>query len=307
MKKSRGIKIAFVIGVAVLIILNAYTFTVAYPETYSLSPGINTSGTILAKDFSAYYMGAWRLWNNPAHIYNFGALNDGEPTILPHPEEYKYLPSFLLIITPFLSMSYQQALLAFDIAQFALLPVMAYLLYKLLGNKPLAVTFVVMIIALLLPFPTPQRGFSLSYYWQWGEGQAKVFDTFLLLLSFYFGSRGRPYLSGVALAFGFFDPRFGLLALPLFVMYNRKNLKAATVSVIGSLAASNAMLLYPGMAANFMAMVLASAVTTPLYYYSLIPFFTLIALMMVNVKELVAAFGYKGTLGKFTGSKLPKN
>jgi hypothetical protein len=307
MKKSSAIKIAFVIGVAVLIILNAYTFTVAYPETYSFSPGINTSGTILAKDFSAYYMGAWRLWNNPAHIYNFGALNDGEPTILPHPEEYKYLPSFLLIITPFLSMNYQQALLAFDIAQFALLPVMAYLLYKLLGNKPLAVTFVVMIIALLLPFPTPQRGFSLSYFWQWGEGQAKVFDTFLLMLSFYFGSRGRSYLSGVALAFGFFDPRFGLLALPLFVMYNRKNLKASTVRLISSLALSNAMLLYPGMASNFMSMFLASAVTTPLYYYSLIPFFTLIALMAVNFKELVAAFDYKGTFGNFTGAKLPKN
>jgi len=83
--KPRAIKIAFVIGVAVLIILNAYTFTVAYPETYAVNPGINTSGTILAKDFSAYYMGAWRLWNNPAHIYNFGALNDGEPVILPHP------------------------------------------------------------------------------------------------------------------------------------------------------------------------------------------------------------------------------
>ena len=114
-----------------------------------------------------------------------------------------------------------------------------------------------------------------------------------MLLSFYFGSRGKPYLSGVALAFGFFDPRFGLLALPLFIMYNRKNLKAASVSVIGSLAASNAMLLYPGLAANFMAMVLASAVTTPLYYYSLIPFFTLIALMMVNVKELGRAFDFR--------------
>ena len=307
MKKSSAIKIVFVIGVAVLIVLNAYTFAVAYPETYSVSPGINTSGTILAKDFSAYYMGAWRLWNNPAHIYNFGALNDGEPTILPHPEEYKYLPSFLLIITPFLSMNYQQALLAFDIAQFALLPVMAYLLYKLLGNKPLAVTFIVMIIALLLPFPTPQRGFSLSYYWQWGEGQAKVFDTFLLLLSLYVGSRGRPYLSGAALALGFFDPRFGLLALPLFIMYNRKNLKASTVSLISSLALSNVMLLYPGMASNFMSMVLASAVTTPLYYYSLIPFFTLIALMVVNFKELIAAFDYKGTFGNFTGAKPPKN
>jgi hypothetical protein len=238
-------------------------------------------------------MGAWRLWNNPAHIYNFGALKDGEPTILPHPEEYKYLPSFLLIISPFLSLNYQQALLAFDIAQFALLPLMAYLLYKLLSNKPIAITLAVMVITLLLPFPTPQTGFSTSYYWQWGEGQAKVFVTFLLLISFYFGSRGRPYLSGIALAFGFFDPRFGLLALPLFIMYNRKNLKAATISLLGSLALSNAMLLYPGMASNFLNMVLASAVTTPLYYYSLIPLITLLSLIIVNIKELGRAFDFR--------------
>jgi len=76
-------------------------------------------------------------------------------------------------------------------------------------------------------------------------------------------------------------------------MYNRKNLKAATTSIIGSLALSNAMLLYPGMASNFLNMVLASAVTTPLYYYSLIPFFTLLALIVVNFKELVAAFDYR--------------
>jgi hypothetical protein len=273
--------------------LNFYTFVVAYPETYTITPGINSSGTNLAKDFSAYYMGAWRLWNNPAHIYNFGALKDGEPTILPHPEEYKYLPSFLLIISPFLSLNYQQALLAFDIAQFALLPLMAYLLYKLLSNKPIAITLAVMVITLLLPFPTPQTGFSTSYYWQWGEGQAKVFVTFLLLISFYFGSRGRPYLSGIALAFGFFDPRFGLLALPLFIMYNRKNLKAATISLLGSLALSNAMLLYPGMASNFLNMVLASAVTTPLYYYSLIPLITLLSLIIVNIKELGRAFDFR--------------
>jgi hypothetical protein len=170
---------------------------------------------------------------------------------------------------------------------------MAYLLYKLLENKPLAVTIAVMIIALLLPFPTINQGLSPSYYWQWGEGQAKVFLTFLLLLSFYLGSRGKPYLSGIALAFGFFDPRFGLLALPLYIMYNRKNLKAASVSLIGALALSNGMLLYPGMASNFLSMVFASAVTTPLYYYALIPFFTLIALIIVNFKELVAAFRYK--------------
>ena len=290
-------------AVAVIILLNLYTFIIAYPETYTISAGINTSGTPLAKDFSAYYMGAWRLWNNPAHIYNFGALNDGEPTILPHPEEYKYLPSFLLIVSPLLALNYQQALLTFDIIQLMLLPLIAYILYKLLENKHLAVTLAVMVIVLLLPFPALNQGLSPSYYWQWGEGQAKVFLTFLLLLSFYFANRDKPYLSGIALAFGFFDPRFGLLALPLFIMYNRKKLKAASISLIGSLALSNAMLIYPGMASNFLSMVFASAVTTPLYYYALIPFFTLLALIIVNFKELVATFDRKGTCANFTGSQ----
>jgi len=296
-------KSIFIIAVAVVIALNLYTLIVAYPQTLTPSPGINTLGTILAKDFSAYYTGAWRLWNDPAHIYTFGALNDGEPVILPHPETYKYLPSFLLVVSPFLSLSYQDALLAFDIVQFLLLPIMAYFLYKILGSKSLVITFVVIAVALLLPFPTPQWGFSPSYYWQWGEGQAKVFVTFLLLLSFYLGSRGKPILSGVAFAFGFFDPRFGLLAIPLFVMYNRKNLKPATASLLGSLLLSNAMLLYPGMGSRFVTMVFASAVTTPLYYYSLIPFFTLLALIIVNFKGLVAAFNYKKPFTGLTSEK----
>jgi hypothetical protein len=297
-------KSIFIIAVALIIALNLYTLIVAYPQTYTPSPGINTSGAILAKDFSAYYMGAWRLWNDPSHVYTFGALNDGEPVILPHPEAYKYLPSFLLVVSPFLLLSYQQALTAFDIVQFLLLAIMAYFLYKILDNKSLAVTFVVIVIALLLPFPTPQWGFSPSYYWQWGEGQAKVFLTFLLLLSFYLGRRGKPALSAVAFAFGFFDPRFGLLAIPLFVMYNRENLKPATASLIGSLLLSNAMLLYPGMGSSFVTMIFASAVTTPLYYYSLIPFFTLLSLIIVNYKGLIAAFSYRKT---FASSKDEKN
>jgi len=298
-------KIFFVIGVAVIIALNLYTFAAAYPETYTINPGINTSGTILAKDFSAYYVGAWRLWNNPSNIYTFKALGGGEPVILPHLEAYKYLPSFLLLVSPFLLLNYQQALLAFDVVQFMLLPIMAFLLYRILNSKPLAVTFIVMIIALLLPFPTSNGGLFTSYYWQWGEGQAKVFVTFLLLLSFYLGSRGKPYLSGIALAFGFFDPRFGLLAIPLFIMYNRKNLKAATMSTITALILSNLMLLYPGMESGFIGMIFASAITTPLYYYSLIPFFTLLSLIVVNFKELVATFDYKGSFASFTGASKP--
>ena len=300
-------KTIFLIAVIALIALNLYTFIIAYPETYTPSPGITTSGTILAKDFSAYYTGAWRLWNNPSQIYHFGALGGAEPVTPPHPEAYKYLPSFLLIVSPLLTLDYQQALLVFDIIQFMLLPAMAYMLYKLLDNKHLAVTFVVMVIALLLPFPTANWGLSPSYYWQWGEGQAKVLLTFLLLLSFYFAKKEKPILSGIALALGFFDVRFGLLAIPLFIMYNRKNLKVAMASALAALALSNLMLLYPGMNAGFTSMVFGSGITTPLYYYSLIPFFTLIALIAVNFKELAAAFGYKGFSADLKGAAQQKN
>jgi hypothetical protein len=89
-------------------------------------------------------------------------------------------------------------------------------------------------------------------------------------------------------------------------MYNRKNLKAATASAISALVLSNLMLLYPGMGSGFIGMVFASGVTTPLYYYSLIPFFTLLSLIVVNFKELVAAFDYKGVFVSFTGASKPE-
>ena len=301
--RLRSTKFLFSFGVFILIVLNLYTFIIAYPQTYAASAGINASGSILAKDFSAYYIGAWRLWNNPSHVYTPGKLLDGEPQIQPYPEAYKYLPSFLLVVSPFLLLNYQQALIAFDLCQFLLLPLMAFLLYQLVGKKGLLITFIVLVVCLLLPFPIQNWGFSPSYYWQWGEGQAKVFDTFFIVLSFYLASRGKPYLSGIALAFGFFDPRFGIMALPLYIMFNRRSLKAAALSLIGGLLLSNSMLLFPAMGSNFINMVFRSAVTTPLYYYSLIPFFTLIALIAVYYKELVIAFDYYGVLSKYTGAK----
>jgi len=302
MHRSRLSLSLFALGVAALIVLNLSTFIAAYPETYALSPGINTSGHILAKDFSAYYVAVWRLWNNPAHIYAVGALGGGEPVINPAPETFKYLPSFLLLTSPLLALTYQQALLAFDIFQFLLLPLMALLLYRMLEKKGLALTFIVMVIALLLPFPTSHWGFSPSYYWQWGEGQAKVLETFLLLLSIYLASRGRPVLSGVVLAFGFFDPRFGLLAVPLFVMYNWKSLKLALPSLAGALVLSNVVLFYPGTGASFVNMVFLSSLSTPLYYYSLIPFFTFVVLIFVNLKEMIVTFDYYEVFKRYTKS-----
>ncbi len=283
-------KALFALGIAILIVLNMYTFAAAYPETHRLDAGINVGGQLLAKDFSAFYSGAWRLLHDPSQIYTGRSIVPGEPTIYPQPEAYKYLPSFLLIVSPFLVLNYQQALLAFDVVQFALLPIMALLLYELLDKKGIALTFIVAVIALLLPLPLPNWGFSASYFWQWGEGQAKVLLTFLLLLAFYLGASGRPALSGIVFAFGFFDPRFGLLALPLFFAYNRKNLLPSIGSMLTALAVSNLVLLYPGTGSGFLNMILSDAVATPLYYYSLIPLFTMGSLLIINARELVETF-----------------
>jgi hypothetical protein len=297
----------FALGIVILIAMNFYTFIVAYPETSKLGFAITVHGQSFAKDFSAYYLAAWKLLHCPAQVYTTNASIAGEPVILLLPQTYKYLPSFLLLVSPFTALAYQHAFIAFDVLQFAFLPLIALMLYRLLSKKGLLLTFLVAVITLLQPFPTANWGFSPSYFWQWTEGQAKVFLIFLLILSFYLGNRGKPYLSGVAFAFGFFDPRFGLLAIPLFVMYNRKSLKAATASTISALLLSNSMLLYPGLAANFITVVFASAVDTPLYYYSLIPFFSLVALIVVNYKEIGAAFGLLKTSGISTELKKPKN
>jgi hypothetical protein len=172
-----------------------------------------------------------------------------------------------------------------------MLPFMAFFIYKILSGKPLAVTIIVIVIALLLPLPGTQWGLSPSYYWQWGEGQAKVFITFLLLLCFYFGWSNKPVLSGITFAFGLFDPRFGLLAIPLFISYNRKNLKLASASAAISLLLSNGMLLFSGIGSSFATMVFSNAVATPLFYYSLIPLVTLSVLIAVNFKDEGRAFG----------------
>ena len=84
-------------------------------------------------------------------------------------------------------------------------------------------------------------------------------------------------------------------------MYNRKSLKVAIISAINALTLSNLMLLYPGMGMGFVSMVFGSDITTPMYYYAFVPFLTLIALIIVNFKELVAAFDYKGIFVDFTG------
>jgi hypothetical protein len=280
-------KALLIILIAGLILLNGLTFIMAYPETLVVDGGCCSSRP-LAKDFSAYYVGAWRLLNDPAQLYTKGAVNDGGHVIPPAPESYKYLPSFLLLVSPALLGGYQEALLVFDLVQFLLLPLIALLLYWLLKGESTVVVGFVMVLVLLQPSPLPHWGLSVSYYWQWAEGQAKVLETFLLVLSFFLGRSERPGLSGAVFALGAFDPRFAALGLPLFLVFNRSRLAASCLAACASFMVLNVSLLYPPVGAGFIAMIFTSGISTPLYYYSLIPLAALLSLYAVNRKALVS-------------------
>lgn len=290
---SKRDKTIVILTVSGLIILNLFTFIAAYPQTLTTAPSVSGSGSprFLAKDFCAYYIGTWRLFHAPSQVYTPGFVNDGEPSMYPHPELYKYLPSFLLITAPLLLVNYQQGFAIFDMFQFLLLPLIAWMMYRLVSKKGVVVTLIVAVLVLLQPSPLPQWSFSVPYYWQWKEGQAKVFETFLLLLAFYLGSAGKPRLSGVALAFSAFDPRFAVVALPLFIMYNKDKILASATTLVATLVASNLMLLYPGLGTGFLGMVFGSGMTTTFYPYGLIPLLTVLSISVVNGKELVAAVG----------------
>jgi hypothetical protein len=281
-------KALLAITIAWLILLNGITFVVAYPETLAIDGGCCSSQP-LAKDFSAYYVGAWRLLNDPSQVYTKGAVNDGGPLIPPAPESYKYMPSFLLLVWPLLLGGYQEAFLAFDLVQFLLLPLIAFLLYWLLKGESAVVVAFVMVLVLLQPSPLPHWGLSVSYYWQWAEGQAKVLETLLLVLSFYLARSGRPRVSGAVFALAAFDPRFAALGIPLFLLFNRRRLATSSLAACASLVLLNIPLLYPPVGAGFVGMILTTGVSTPLYYYSLIPLGALLSLYAANGKELVSA------------------
>ncbi len=277
-------KLIFGLAAVVIIALNLYTLYVAYP---TMTHPLNLDGPDLPRDFSVYYIAAWRMIHNPSQIFTTGALNDGEPFIYPSLTPYKYLPSFLIIISPLVSLNYYQAFWVFDAFQFALLPVMALLLYKLLDNKKPIFAFLILIAVLLLPYPMMGRGLSVSYFMSWAEGQAKILLSFLLLLSFYLGYRGRPALSGIVFGLGAFDPRFTLLALPLFLFFNTNKIRYAAMPMAITLIAFNFMVLYPGTAQGFVDMVLTSGSTTPLYTPAWIPMILIISLMAVNARQMI--------------------
>jgi hypothetical protein len=276
-------KILCAIIVLIVLVLNFFTLTVAYPTMQS---PLNLGNNDLPRDFSVYYIASWRMMHNPSQIFTTATLTDGEPQIYPPITPYKYMPGFLILVTPLLTLNYYQAFWVFDVIQFALLPIMALLLYVLLEKKNLVIAISILIAVLLLPYPMPGRGLSVSYFMSWAEGQAKILLSFLLLVSFYYGYKGKPRLSALFFALGAFDPRFGMLALPLFLFYNKGRLKHAIPFLAAAFLALNFMIFYPGVGQGLVSMVFGSGTTTPLYTPAWIPTIMIVSLTIVNAKAI---------------------
>ena len=116
----------FALVIVVLFVLNLFTFSLAY----STITHADLYGDNKPRDFSVYYVTVWRMFHDPSQIFTAGYLHDGEPVTRPFLTPYKYLPSFLILISPLASLSYYPALWGFDLFQLALLPLIGILLYS---------------------------------------------------------------------------------------------------------------------------------------------------------------------------------
>ncbi len=292
---SKNHKTQIISVIIVAVALNAFIFGVAFPQTFKPVTGA------WARDFSAYYIGEWRLLHNPTTIYRGGAL-PGDYQILPAPQTFKYTPSFLILFAPFLFLSYQNAMTAFDILQFALIPVLAFFVYKMVKDKKLVFGALAAFIILIEPLPTPpidQASLSLLHYWFFSFNpqslsptyyigyelaNAHILQTTLLVGALYFGFSKKPWLSALFFAFGAFDPRGALLALPLLFWYNRKKLWSFIVGAAAFLGITNLpFFFYHGIGFTFLRVETTGSIVSLMYPYDWLPLYAIVTLTVVEI------------------------
>lgn len=289
-------KIVSVILIALA--FNAFSFTLAFTETFKPVTGA------WARDFSAYYIGEWRLFHNPSTIY-WGAVQPGDYNILPASQTFKYTPSFLILFAPFLALSYQNALTIFDIIQFALIPLLAFFVYKIVKEKDLFFASLAAVTVLIQPLPTPPlnsealnslqlRFFSLSlqpfsppYYISYALANAHVLQVTLLVGALYFGFTKKPLISALLFSLGAFDPRGALVAIPLLVFYNRKKIVTFIAGATSFLALTNLpFFFYNNIGYTFLQTETRGSIISLMYPYDWLPLYAVLALTLLEILDL---------------------
>ena len=300
MRQMLSNKQTIILVILIAVALNAITFCFAYPETFK------PESPTLARDFSAYYIGEWRLFHNPTEIYA-GGTQPGDYQILPKPQTFKYTPSYLILFAPFQTLSYQNALAVFDILQFALIPALTFFVYKIVKDKNVVIGAIAAIIVLIDPLPSltlnqstlnmlqyrlsglNAQSFSSSYYSGYVLANAHILQTTLIVGALYFGFAKKPWLSALFFAFGVFDPRASLLALPLLLWYNRQKILQFAGGTAAFLAATNLpFFFYQGIGFTFLQQEVKGSIVSQMYDYDWIPLYSIAALTIIEIITIIA-------------------
>jgi hypothetical protein len=296
-----------IISVIILaVVINFQIFCYAYPQTFE--PQTPT----LARDFSAYYTAAWRLFHNPSAVYAYG-VQPGDYPIVGQPQPFRYPPSFLIWFAPFLTLSYQNALNAFDILQFLSILALAFFVYKLIINKPLILASVVAVIVMVDPIlfaPSVKysvTGFlhwriysmhvqtiSPSYYCGYLLANAHILQNTLLVGALYFGFAKKPWLSALFFTFGALDPRAALFALPLLLWYNRHEIRKFIVGSAVFIGVTNIpFFFYHGIGfALFQSNFSSSVNLAEMILYDWIPLFSIASLSILEIVTFLYNRGF---------------
>lgn len=290
-------KTAIILVILLAVLLNFSIFCFAYPQTYA------PESPSLARDFSAYYIGAWRLLHSPTQVYNGTVQQSDYEKIIGQSQPFKYTPSFLILFTPFLTLSYQNALNAFDTLQFLLILPLAYFVYKIVKDKNVFLASAVSVIVLVDPILiSPSAGYSItdflhyrllslhfqtfspSYYCGYCLANAHILQTVLLVGAVYFGFAKKPWFSALLFAFGSFDPRAALFAVPLLLWYNRHSIrKFIGGSAVFLLATNLPLFIYNGIGFAFLKTETSASIVSQMFLYDWIPLYAIASLTTLEV------------------------
>jgi len=295
MRQKLSNKHTIILVILIAIALNIISFCFAYPEISK--PESDT----LARDFSAYYTAGYRLLHNPTKIY-FDVVQPGDYQILPQPQPFKYTPSFLILFAPFLTLDYLNALTVFDIMQLALIPALAFFVYKLVKDKNLILGAITAFIILIQPIPTPSvneppaplvnlglfsvnsQCFAPSYYCGYVFVNAHILQAVLLIGALYLGFAKKPWLSALLFTFGLLDPRAALVTLPLLLWYNRQEIRQFIMATIAFVLATNLpFFFYHNIGSTFLRTELNANIIYQSYAYDWIPIYGVLALTIMEI------------------------
>jgi hypothetical protein len=307
----KNTKTILLLVIVVAVAVNIGCFCYAFPETFK------PESPIYARDFSAYYIGEWRLFHNPTAIYS-GLNWPGDYPIYPNPQTFKYTPSALILFAPILTLSYDDALLAFNLLQVALVPAMAYFVYKLTKDKNLSLAALVAVILLVQPLPTPPlnqpandllhsqfttfypQAFTPTYFVGYVVVNAHVLQTIILVAAIYFAFAKKPWVSALLFSIGVFDPRPALLAVPLLLWYNRQKLRQFIGGTALFLTVTNLpFFFYQDIGWTFLRTEVDGSIISQMYPYDWLPIYAVVVLTILEILTWEKTKGaVKNTLGQ---------